>query len=164
MTLRIRNKLAILLTVSAVMLFAVAAHAAECEDTYYYASFDYEYYFTTQRVIAFDLTVFDAYIYDLPKLPSSWVRVIDSERDITHLTAAAKSDKHAIGFKDLKKFIILKQPNDMSGKKIAIIFSFIYMKKEGGIGTLDAMLDNLNAFDLTVEKINKCLPKKPRRH
>lgn len=161
MRLNIRYRLAVLLMISVVMPFAITYAAAECDDTYYYVSFDYKYYFTTQKVRAFDLTVFRAYIYDLPKLPPSWVCISDSDGDITHMTAAAKSDKHAIGFKDLEKFVILRQPKDMSAEKISIILSFIYMKKDGGIGTHDAMLDNLNAFDLDVEKINKCLPKKP---
>ncbi len=168
MTLSISDSLAILMMVSAVMMFAITdvAHAAKCEDTYYYASFFYRNDYKTQRVRAFDMTVFDAYIYDFPKLPSSWVYVIDSNSDrrITHVTATAKSDKHTIRVKDLNKFVILRQPEDLSGEKISIIFNVIYMKKEGGIGTETGMLDNLNYPDLDVEKINKCLPKKPLKH
>ncbi|MCG6552454.1 MAG: hypothetical protein L7F77_09010 [Candidatus Magnetominusculus sp. LBB02] len=160
------NRFTFLLIVSAVMLAAVTDVAAKCEDTYYYASFHYRLYHKTYRVRAFDMTVDNAYIYDFPKLPSSWIYVFDSDsdRDTTHVTATAKSDKHTIRAKDLEKFVIFRQPKDIAGEKISIIFNVIYMKKEGGIGTDIGMLDNFNDPDFDVEKINKCLPKKPRRH
>ncbi|MEO5360173.1 MAG: hypothetical protein H7843_06950 [Nitrospirota bacterium] len=171
MTLNIRNRIAGLLIVLAVMLFVVTdvAIAAKCEDSYYYASYNYnEKHYKTVKFLAFDMYVFDAQIYDIPKMPSSWVYVIDNnsyyDRGITHITAAAKSDKHTIGFKDLQNFVILRQPKDISEEEITIIFNFIYVKKEGGIGTNSAMLDRLDNHQLTVEKIDKCLPKKLRRH
>ncbi|KWT92680.1 hypothetical protein [Candidatus Magnetominusculus xianensis] len=163
--LNIRNRLAVLLIVSAVMLFANAAVAAECKDTYYYASYGYSPHYLTRRIRAFDLSVSNAYIYDLPKLPSSWVYVLDiNEVDVTNITAAAKSDKHAIRYKDFEKFIILRQPKYMSGKNIMIGFSLIYMKKEGGIDTEVDVLDPIHYSAITLEKIDKCLPKKPLRH
>ncbi|MBF0457441.1 MAG: hypothetical protein HQK99_06060 [Nitrospirae bacterium] len=170
MTLSIRNRPAALLIVSAVMLFVVTdvAVAVKCENTYYYASFSYsKKYYKTKKIRAFDISVSYAYIYDLPKLPSSWVYVIDndsgSDRDITHITAMAKSDKHSIRVKDLNKFVILRQPKDKSEYNILIGLNLIYLKKEGGSGTTAASLDTFHN-DLTIEKINKCLPIKPLRH
>ncbi|MEO5359742.1 MAG: hypothetical protein H7843_04770 [Nitrospirota bacterium] len=165
--LNIGIRTAVLLIVSVMMLFANAdvTVAAECKDTYYYASYGYSPHYLTRRIRAFDLSVSNAYIYDLPKLPSSWVYVLDiNEVDVTNITATAKSDKHAIRYKDFEKFIILRQPKYMSGKNIMIGFSLIYMKKEGGIDIEVDVLDPIHYSAITLEKIDKCLPKKPLRH
>ncbi|MBF0457444.1 MAG: hypothetical protein HQK99_06075 [Nitrospirae bacterium] len=164
--INLQNRLAVLLTISGVLLFAAADVAAVCEDTYYYASFNDARYYPTQRIRAFDLSVLDAYIYDLPKLPSSWVYIFDKDDlCITGVTAAAKSDKYAISFKDLKKFIILSQPKDLSGKEPYISFSLAYMKKEGGTGTKVALLERfIDVYDFKIVKIDKCILKKQRLH
>ncbi|MEO5359745.1 MAG: hypothetical protein H7843_04785 [Nitrospirota bacterium] len=170
MTLSISNTFAILMMLLAVILFAVTdvAHAAKCEDTYYYVSLVYDSNFKSKRVRAIRFSVNNAYIYDLPFLPSSWV--YDSYSCETScgpksaMTAAAKSDKHPITYKDFKRFVIIRQPKNKSDNKILIGMSVIYMKKEGGIGTYITKLDNLDNEGFTLEKINKCLPKKPRRH
>ncbi|MEO5359807.1 MAG: hypothetical protein H7843_05095 [Nitrospirota bacterium] len=162
---KIRNRLAVLLTVPVVLLFATAAVAAECEYTYYYASLDDASRHPTQRLRAFEMSVSDAYIYDLPKLPSSWIYIIDKKDGyITDMTAVAKSDKDAIRFKDIENFIILKQSKDLSEDDIYIRFNFVYMTEKGVSGAKSAALIRFDAFDFTLKKINKCLPKKPRRH
>lgn len=161
----IRNILAVMLTVSALLLFAVAAIAAECEYTYYYVSLDDARYYPTRRLRAFDMHVSGADIYDLPKLPSSWVYIIDKKDGyITYMTAVAKTDKDAIRFKDIGNFIIISQSNDLSEEDISISVSFVYMTNNGDSGTTCAVYEHfIDATDLNIEKINKCLPKKPRR-
>ncbi|KWT92865.1 hypothetical protein [Candidatus Magnetominusculus xianensis] len=162
--LNIRNRLAVFLTLSALLLFSVADLSAECEYTYYYASLDYASNYPTRRLRAFDMRVSGADIYDLPKLLSSWVYIIDNKDEYaTRVTAVAKSDKDAIRFKDIANFIILKQYKDLSEDDIYIRFNFVYMTEKGVSGAKSAALIRYEASDLTIEKINKCLPKKPRR-
>ncbi|MEO5361694.1 MAG: hypothetical protein H7843_14825 [Nitrospirota bacterium] len=160
----IRNRLAVLMTVLVLLLFSVADIAAECKYTYYYASLDYASNYPTRRLRAFDMRVSGADIYDLPKLPSSWVYIIDDNDEYaTKVTAVARSDKDGIRFKDIANFIILKQSKDLSEDDIYIRFNFVYMTEKGDSGAKSAALIRFEAFDLEVEKINKCLPKKPRR-
>ncbi|MBF0458084.1 MAG: hypothetical protein HQK99_09335 [Nitrospirae bacterium] len=161
------NRMLVLPSVLALMLFAAADVAAECEDIYYYALFGDSHSYPTRRLRAFEISVSFAYIYELPQFPSSWVYVFDNnDGDITTVTAAAKSDKDAISFKDLEKFAILRQPKDMSKYNIHIEFSAIYIDKEGGSGIDASILDSLSIHvsPFHVKKIDKCLPLKPRRH
>ncbi|MCG6551598.1 MAG: hypothetical protein L7F77_04670 [Candidatus Magnetominusculus sp. LBB02] len=169
MMINLMSRLAVLLAVLALMIFTAAdvSVAAKCEDTYYYALFGDSHYFATRRLRAFEISVSFAYIYDLPNFPSSWEYIYDNnDGDITTVTAAAKSDDDAISYKDLEKFAILRQPKDMSGYKIMIQFIAIYIDKEGISRTHASVLDSLSIhtspFD--VKKIDKCFPKKPRRH
>ncbi|MBF0458784.1 MAG: hypothetical protein HQK99_12920 [Nitrospirae bacterium] len=150
------------------MLFAVDVIASECEDTYYYVLYNYDPHYATGRVRAFELSVRYAYIYGKPFLPSSWAYDITNYNSscgvASVMTAAAKSDKQTIRDGDLKKIIIIRQPKNKSADKIRVAMSAIYMKKKGGIGIGFATLDNIDNEDFTLKKINKCLPKKPRRH
>lgn len=170
MMINLLNRLAVLLAVLALMIFAAddVTVAAECEDTYYYALFGGRGSFPTERLRAFDMSVDSAYIYDLPNFPSSWVFIFDNSSDggVIGVTAAAKSDKYAINFNDLEKFAILRQPKDMSGENIRMSFSAIYMDEKGGSGTMTSILEPMSRYVcyFDVEKIDKCLPKKPRIH
>ncbi|WP_420264693.1 hypothetical protein [Candidatus Magnetominusculus dajiuhuensis] len=161
----ITNRLAILLTVSAVTLFAVNGIATECKDTYYYVFYNHGQHYKTDRVRAFELTIRYAYIYDKPFLPSSWVYDItdyDNSWGVASvMTAAAKSDKDIIKYKDFKKLVIIRQPKNKSDDKIRVNMRAIYMKKEGGIGIGFPVL-NIDNEDFTLKKINKCLT--PQRH
>ncbi|MBF0556097.1 MAG: hypothetical protein HQK96_16350 [Nitrospirae bacterium] len=157
----ITNRLAILLTASAVMLFVVNGVASECKDTYYYVLFNNQPPYEKDRVRAFELTIRYAYIYDKPFLPLSWVYDItnyDNSWGVASvMTAAAKSDKDMIKYKDFKKLVIIRQPKNKSDDEIRVKMSVIYMKKEGGIGIEFATL-NIDMGDFTLKKINKCLP------
>ncbi|MCG6551221.1 MAG: hypothetical protein L7F77_02745 [Candidatus Magnetominusculus sp. LBB02] len=152
---------------SAVMLFAVNGVASECKDNYYYVLYNYDPHYKTDRVRAFELTIHYAYIYGKPFLPSSWVYDItdcDGSCGVQSImTAAAKSDKDTIRDEDLKKIAIIRQPKNKSEDKIRVNMRAIYMGKKGGIGIGFPAL-NIDMEDFTLKKINKCLPKKPRRH
>lgn len=166
----IRNRRAILLIVSAVMLFVVTdiTFAVECEDTYYYVLLRYDQNYKNKRVRAFQLSIRHAYIYDNLFLPSSWVYdITDCEGscgEYSIMTASAKSDKYSIGYEDINKLVIIRQPINKSADKISVGMTVIYMKKEGGIGMSFAALDNVDNEDFTLTKINKCLPIKQQRH
>ncbi|KWT91016.1 hypothetical protein [Candidatus Magnetominusculus xianensis] len=165
----LNNRLAILLTALVAILFIVTkAIAAECEDTYYYVSLDYEKDYKAERVRSFQLAVGNAFIYDVIFLPSSWVYDITcykgSCRETSVITATAKSDKHTLKVKDFNKFVIIRQPNNKSEQTIFITLSIIYMTKEGGVNTYDAGRDPIKYNDFTLQKIDKCLTRDSRIH
>ncbi|MEO5361615.1 MAG: hypothetical protein H7843_14420 [Nitrospirota bacterium] len=164
MTLTIRNKL----TISAVVLCIVAgipfvAFTDECGYTYYYVSKNNRENYKTERIRIIEMSVNDAYIYDLPSLPSSWVYDISNSEDSvgisSSMTAAAKSDNHTIKFKDLDNFIILGRPKSKDDR-IRIWLTIVYMTKKAG--TSVRVYDTDDEF--TIQKIDKCLPEKPLRH
>ncbi|MEO5361915.1 MAG: hypothetical protein H7843_15980 [Nitrospirota bacterium] len=162
------DKLLILITVLSVTLLITvcAGVAAECEYQYYYVSIKNRDNYKTRVVRIMDMIVFDAYIYDLPTLPSSWVYDLSnnqySDGTISYLSAAAKSDKHTIKYQDLENFIILRQPKNKSEEnKIHIKLTILDMTEK--TSTIVKLFDT-NEDDFTVQKIDKCLPEKPRRH
>lgn len=112
-----------------------------------------------------EMRVFDSQIYDLPKLPSSWVYEISnnyaSDGIVAFMHAAAKSDNHTIKYKDLDNFLILRQPkNKHAEEKIYMRLIILYIDKEGGTFTNIFEADD-NAF--IVNRIDKCLPEKPKK-
>lgn len=167
MTLIIRNKL----TVSVVVLFIVASisyggFAAECGYTYYYVSKNNRENHKTERIRIIEMSVNDAYIYDLPSLPSSWVYDISNDEDSegieSSMYAAAKSDNHTLGFKDLEDFVILRRPKNKLKKDVGRIWlTFIYITEKKGTSVRVYDTDD---DEFTVQKTDKCLPEKPRRH
>lgn len=170
MTLNIGNKLAVLLTVAVALVIVVsvtgASDAAGCEYRYYYVSMDKRENYKPERVRVIEMRVFDAYIYDLPKLPSSWVYDISNNYDpdgrVSFMHAAAKSDNHTIQYKDLENFVILRQPkNKPEEEKIYMRLIILYINEKGGTNINIAEADD-DAF--TVQRIDKCLPEKPIKH
>ncbi|KWT91013.1 hypothetical protein [Candidatus Magnetominusculus xianensis] len=162
MTLIIRNKLA----VSAVVILLVAGitctgFADECEYTYYYISKANRKNYETERVRIIEMSVNDAYIYDLPSLPSSWVYDISNSEDSvgisSSMTATSKSDNHTIKFKDLENFVILRRPKSKDGR-IRIWLTIVYMTKRSGTSVMVYYSDD---NEVTVQKIDKCLPEIP---
>ncbi|MBF0458536.1 MAG: hypothetical protein HQK99_11665 [Nitrospirae bacterium] len=171
MTLNIRSKLAIFLTLSAMVIFIVfdatsAGVAAKCEYTYYYVSIRDRENYKTERVRGMRMVVYHAYIYDLPNLPLSWVYDIRNndghDRNYAIMSAVAKSDNHAIEYKDLENFLILRQPKNKSEKdnihmRLAILNMTI--KESTSLKYFDTDDD-----EFTVQRIDKCLPEKPKKH
>ncbi|MBF0556094.1 MAG: hypothetical protein HQK96_16335 [Nitrospirae bacterium] len=123
MTLNIKNKRSLLLIAAALFIVVSVTGVgvtAECEYRYYYVSLDYGKDYNNERIRIMEMIVFDAYIYDLPNLPASWVYDIINHDDpdglVSFMSAAAKSDNHTIGYKDLENIVILKQPKSKSDK------------------------------------------------
>ncbi|MEO5359748.1 MAG: hypothetical protein H7843_04800 [Nitrospirota bacterium] len=159
MTLIIDNKLVILVTLLVVTVTGVAV-AADCEYIYFYASIKNRENYKTEQVRGMIMTVYNASIYDLPNLPSSWVYKITKtkyyDRMISHLSAVAKSDKHIIKYRDLENFVILRQPKT---DKIHIKLTVLEMTEK-----TTTRVKAFETEDFTVQMIDKCLPKKQRRH
>lgn len=164
----------VLLTISAMSLFVVtgfidAASAVECKYRYYYVSMKFteedkkSNTYTSAAVRVMEMRVFNAYIYDL-NLPTSWAFDISNHHDpkdiVAFMAATAKSDNDTIKYKDLKYFVILRQPNNKPEEEISIKLTILNMTGKKGIG-VDISNSDYDAF--TVETINKCLPEKPRR-
>lgn len=176
MIFNIRNKLLVFLTVTSSLFITInvscAGDAAQCKYRYYYISqrFNDEFKksetYTTKSIRIMDIWVSEAYIYDPPILPSSWVydiTTLDRPDDIvSFMSAAAKSDKDTISYKDLENFLIIKQPANKPVKdKIYMKLIILSIGKEGG-----TFLDNaeVDYEEYTLQKIDKCLPEKSRRH
>ncbi len=170
MTLNIKNKRSLLL-IAAVALFIVVSFTgvgvtAGCEYRYYYVSLDYGKDYNNERIRIMEMIVFDAYIYDLPNLPASWVYDIinydDPDGLVSFMSAAAKSDNHTIEYKDLEDFVILRQPKNKSGKD-DIHIKLTILEMMGKESTIIKHYDT-DDKDFTVQKIDKCLPEKPKKH
>ncbi|MBF0456413.1 MAG: hypothetical protein HQK99_00775 [Nitrospirae bacterium] len=170
LTLNIKSKLSVLQMVAAALFIIssvpATSDAAECKYRYYSVSFDHQNYYNDQRIRALEMRIFDAYIYDLPKLPSSWVYEIGNNYAphgrVAFMYATAKSDNHTIEYKDLENFLILRQPkNKPEEEKIYMRLIILYIGKKGGTG-IDIEEADDDAF--TVKRIDECLPEKPKKH
>ncbi|MCG6553457.1 MAG: hypothetical protein L7F77_14135 [Candidatus Magnetominusculus sp. LBB02] len=170
MTLNIRNIVVVLLTVATALFIVIGAAngsvAADCKYRYYSVSLSHVDGYDDEKIRVMDMRIFDAYIYDLPKLPSSWVYEISNnyapDGRVAFMYAAAKSDNHTIEYKDLENFLVLRQPNNKAEEeKIYMRLIILHIGKKGGT-SIDIEEADDNAF--TVKRIDKCLPEKPARH
>ncbi|MEO5361952.1 MAG: hypothetical protein H7843_16180 [Nitrospirota bacterium] len=169
MKLNIKNILMILLIQASVLCVNITdtCIAQECEYRYYYVSLDYYKGDADIGIRVMEMWVSDAYIYDLPKLPSSWVYNIttnagDPERIVSYMSAAAKSDNHTIKYKDLENFLIIRQHKSRAEKeKITMSLIILYINEKGTTSR-----ETVEPYDngFTVKRIDKCLPEKPQRH
>lgn len=169
MKLNIRNKLAVLLALAAIVFIAVSATddlaAAECQYRYYYVSLAFTDEFKKGKIYnkakirIMEMRVFDADIYDLPNLPSSWVYDISNNGDVAFMSAAASSDNQTIKYGDLGNFVILRQPANKPEEKLHIKLTILYMMQNG----IHIDISDTDYDSFTVQKIEKCLPEKPRR-